>query len=264
MLKSEEDLHQNYPLTTHTSLEHDFLKLLTVEQVMDMFKDGSYDTKLKEFAANSKQDKEPGSSLSSFTGSASHKAVTYQQLFHKQLTLSDVGKLNRLVIPKRYAEAYFPPVSTEEKEAGVPDDVPLPVYDREMNCWNFRYLFWRSSQSYVFTKGWIRFVKIKKLMAGDVVKFYRCECREEQKAFYMIDVESSNRDAASEGGSAENRVDLQLGIGQVPSNESGPSGKTKQLRQNKADNVIVEVAPPQPQPQEEKKTFIRLFGVNIS
>ncbi|MCL7024300.1 hypothetical protein MKW94_016611 [Papaver nudicaule] len=260
MLKSEEDLHQNYPLT---SLEADFLKLLTVEQVMNMFKDESYETKFKEFAANScsskqQDNKVPGGS------SLSHKAVTYQQLFHKQLTLSDVGKLNRLVIPRRYAEAYLPPVSTEEKkEAGVPDDIPLPVYDREMNCWNFRYCFWKSSQSYVFTRGWIQFVKGKKLKAGDVVTFYWCECREDQKAFYMIDVTSNGVDAASGGGcSAENRVDLQLGIGRVPINEGGASDKTIQLLQNKEDNVITEAGQVK-QPQEEKKTF-RLFGVNIS
>ncbi|KAK7397488.1 hypothetical protein VNO78_18663 [Psophocarpus tetragonolobus] len=36
-----------------------------------------------------------------------------------------------------------------------------------------RYSYWNSSQSYVMTKGWSRFVKEKKLDAGDTVSFHR-------------------------------------------------------------------------------------------
>jgi len=39
--------------------------------------------------------------------------------------------------------------------------------------WRFRYSYWNSSQSYVLTKGWSRFVKEKGLHAGDAVGFYR-------------------------------------------------------------------------------------------
>jgi len=39
--------------------------------------------------------------------------------------------------------------------------------------WEFWYLYWATSQSYVLTKGWSRFVKEKGLQAGDVVGFYR-------------------------------------------------------------------------------------------
>jgi RAV-like factor len=39
--------------------------------------------------------------------------------------------------------------------------------------WRFRYSYWNSSQSYVLTKGWSRFVKEKGLRAGDLVGFYR-------------------------------------------------------------------------------------------
>ncbi|KAI3935625.1 hypothetical protein MKW98_022633 [Papaver atlanticum] len=133
--------------------------------------------------------------------------------------------------------------------------IPLSImfFDREMKSWNFRYCYWRSSQSYVFTKGWIRFVKEKKLKAHDVVTFYKYECQNgAQKAFYMIDVASS---VAPESNDAGNRVDLQLGIGQSTINESGPSDRTIKLRQRK------EVALPQP---EEEKKAVRLFGVNIS
>nr|GMD39610.1 B3 domain-containing protein At2g36080-like [Ipomoea batatas] len=66
--------------------------------------------------------------------------VPKEHLFEKPLTPSDVGKLNRLVIPKQHAE---------------------------------KYSYWNSSQSYVLTKGWSRFVKEKRLDAGDVVLFQR-------------------------------------------------------------------------------------------
>ncbi|KAK3421717.1 hypothetical protein EUGRSUZ_G02345 [Eucalyptus grandis] len=39
--------------------------------------------------------------------------------------------------------------------------------------WRFRYSYWNSSQSYVLTKGWSRFVKEKSLKAGDTVCFQR-------------------------------------------------------------------------------------------
>ncbi|CAI8615815.1 unnamed protein product [Vicia faba] len=66
--------------------------------------------------------------------------VEKEHMFDKVVTPSDVGKLNRLVIPKQHAE---------------------------------KYSYWNSSQSYVMTKGWSRFVKEKKLDAGDIVSFHR-------------------------------------------------------------------------------------------
>ena len=37
--------------------------------------------------------------------------------------------------------------------------------------WRFRYSYWASSQSYVLTRGWSRFVREKGLVAGDTVAF---------------------------------------------------------------------------------------------
>lgn len=92
-------------------------------------------------------------------------------MFEKALTPSDVGKLNRLVIPKQHAERYFPlnggGTNTDEK------GLLLSFEDDEDKTWRFRYSYWNSSQSYVLTKGWSRFVKDKKLQAGDIVVFLR-------------------------------------------------------------------------------------------
>ncbi|KAJ4766716.1 B3 domain-containing protein [Rhynchospora pubera] len=99
-----------------------------------------------------------------------HLYYTYEKehMFEKPLTPSDVGKLNRLVIPKQYAEKYFP-LDSESGEKGL----LLNFEDESGKSWRFRYSYWTSSQSYVLTKGWSRYVKEKRLEAGDVVFFER-------------------------------------------------------------------------------------------
>ncbi|XP_041007455.1 AP2/ERF and B3 domain-containing transcription factor RAV1-like [Juglans microcarpa x Juglans regia] len=94
--------------------------------------------------------------------------VARKHLFEKVVTPSDVGKLNRMVIPKQHAEKYFPlPIESAAK------GVLLNLEDDARKVWRFRYCYWSSSQSYVLTKGWTRFVKEKNLKAGDRVSFQR-------------------------------------------------------------------------------------------
>ncbi|GAB2272729.1 hypothetical protein Dimus_007549 [Dionaea muscipula] len=94
--------------------------------------------------------------------------VEREHMFDKVVTPSDVGKLNRLVIPKQHAERYFP-LDPSADEKGL----LLNFEDRCGKAWRFRYSYWNSSQSYVMTKGWSRFVKEKKLDAGDIISFQR-------------------------------------------------------------------------------------------
>ncbi|KAF3434161.1 hypothetical protein FNV43_RR25264 [Rhamnella rubrinervis] len=94
--------------------------------------------------------------------------IEWEHMFDKVVTPSDVGKLNRLVIPKQHAEKYFPLDSTTNEKGLL-----LNFEDRNGKPWRFRYSYWNSSQSYVMTKGWSRFVKEKKLDAGDIVSFQR-------------------------------------------------------------------------------------------
>ncbi|KAE9595848.1 hypothetical protein Lal_00030893 [Lupinus albus] len=101
--------------------------------------------------------------------SSSQAIITEKEhMFDKVVTPSDVGKLNRLVIPKQHAEKYFPLDSTSNEKGLL-----LNFEDRSGKLWRFRYSYWNSSQSYVMTKGWSRFVKEKKLDAGDIVSFQR-------------------------------------------------------------------------------------------
>ncbi|KAE8662431.1 B3 domain-containing transcription factor NGA3 [Hibiscus syriacus] len=96
------------------------------------------------------------------------RSIEKEYMFDKVVTPSDVGKLNRLVIPKQHAEKYFP-LDSSSNEKGL----LLNFEDRNGKSWRFRYSYWNSSQSYVMTKGWSRFVKEKKLDAGDIVSFQR-------------------------------------------------------------------------------------------
>ncbi|GMJ09481.1 hypothetical protein HRI_004617300 [Hibiscus trionum] len=89
-----------------------------------------------------------------------------EPMFEKPLTPSDVGKLKRLVIPKQHAEKYFP-LGADNK------GLLLSFEDESGKCWRFRYSYWNSSQSYVLTKGWSRYVKDKQLGAGDIILFQR-------------------------------------------------------------------------------------------
>ncbi|KAK3022276.1 hypothetical protein RJ639_045383, partial [Escallonia herrerae] len=92
-----------------------------------------------------------------------------EAMFEKQLTPSDVGKLNRLVIPKQHAEKHFPLNGGSGGENGQ----LLSFEDETGHSWRFRYSYWSSSQSYVLTKGWSSFIKEKRLSAGDTVLFER-------------------------------------------------------------------------------------------
>uniref|UniRef100_M8BT88 AP2/ERF and B3 domain-containing protein n=1 Tax=Aegilops tauschii TaxID=37682 RepID=M8BT88_AEGTA len=92
-------------------------------------------------------------------------------LFEKAVTPSDVGKLNRLVVPKQHAEKHFPLKRTPETTTTTGKGVLLNFEDGEGKVWRFRYSYWNSSQSYVLTKGWSRFVREKGLGAGDSIVF---------------------------------------------------------------------------------------------
>ncbi|KAI3822713.1 hypothetical protein L1987_10310 [Smallanthus sonchifolius] len=108
---------------------------------------------------------QPPSSAVGFNLNLHNQQFPIQHMFEKPLTPSDVGKLNRLVIPKQHAENYFP---TDQQKGSL-----LSFEDESGKLWRFGYSYWNSSQSYVLTKGWSRYVKEKRLDAGDVVLFQR-------------------------------------------------------------------------------------------
>ncbi|KAM3346479.1 hypothetical protein ACQJBY_020824 [Aegilops geniculata] len=107
-----------------------------------------------------------------------------EPLFEKAVTPSDVGKLNRLVVPKQHAEKHFPLKRTPETTTTTGKGVLLNFEDGEGKVWRFRYSYWNSSQSYVLTKGWSRFVREKGLGAGDSIVF-SCSAYGQEKQFFI-------------------------------------------------------------------------------
>lgn len=154
--------HRNFPLNASTVHEPNFQKGYTTEAVLEMIKDSSYQQKFKDYLSlpfhNVASINLVGSERVQGDQDSTQYCLTCAELFRKGLTPSDVGKLNRLVIPKRHAVKYLPFIN-EREEGEIVEDVEVVFFDKTMKQWKFRYCYWTSSQSFVFTSGWKRFVK---------------------------------------------------------------------------------------------------------
>ncbi|GMI84174.1 hypothetical protein HRI_002086700 [Hibiscus trionum] len=259
------DTYRNFPWTDLNVREPDFQSLYSTENVLNMIRDGSYRAKLDEFVKIlSKKDEK---SATNFNKMLVHGDTQFScmQLFQKELTPSDVGKLNRLVIPKKYAVKHFPRICKTDQQSSVGgvEDVELVCYDKLMVAWKFRYCYWRSSQSFVFTRGWSRFVKEKKLSEKDTVTFYTWESPggDRNGRNFLIDVsynccidegdrkQINTMEASTDGDedrrehNSESEADLELNLGEknygktsselnedeaVDGSESGGGGNVKE------------------------------------
>ncbi|XP_076908111.1 AP2/ERF and B3 domain-containing transcription factor RAV1-like [Bidens hawaiensis] len=158
------------------AMEASFLSRHSKSEIVDMLRKHTYNDELEQ---SKRRRVEPAGSLAGLNtspGSASIKPR--EHLFQKIVTPSDVGKLNRLVIPKQHAEKHFPVLKGISSKG-----VLLHFKDKGSKVWRFRYSYWKSSQSYVLSKGWSRFVKEKNLKAGDSVSFLSSTGPEKQ--FYI-------------------------------------------------------------------------------
>ncbi|KAK9676144.1 hypothetical protein RND81_11G057500 [Saponaria officinalis] len=161
--------------------EFRFVNSKSKSEVVDMLRKHTYYDELQQSKRNVSilLDRPTSSDMGDVGGC--HLGMTSRvQLFEKVLTPSDVGKLNRLVIPKQHAEKHFPLDSSGKCSSPTSKGVLLNLKDACQKVWRFRYSYWNSSQSYVLTKGWSRFVKEKNLKAGDTVRFQRSTGPERQ------------------------------------------------------------------------------------
>ncbi|KAK1438140.1 hypothetical protein QVD17_03943 [Tagetes erecta] len=229
------DAPRNFQLTKSTVLEASFQSHYTMETILAMIKDGSYQAKFDDFQRQKRKDDEKDDLPSV---EKANYGFSCRVLFQKELTPSDVGKLNRLVIPKKYAVRYFPPVPDEPSHGFANDEVNLSFYDTKRRLWKFRYCYWKSSQSFVFTRGWNQFVKDKKLMPKDKITFYYQENVEmPNMGFWVIDTcMSASRIGAS----------LKLGVEDEDS-----------LTGHKKDEPMVQTS-------SVKTHGLKLFGVHIA
>lgn len=152
--------------TQEDDVESAFLNSHSKAEIVDMLRKHTYNDELQQ---SKRRYELHGNNVKRQGWAESGRVVKARdQLFEKAVTPSDVGKLNRLVIPKQHAEKHFP-LQIGSTSKGV----LLNFEDVGGKVWRFRYSYWNSSQSYVLTKGWSRFVKEKNLKAGDVVCFQR-------------------------------------------------------------------------------------------
>ncbi|XP_060195977.1 B3 domain-containing protein Os07g0563300-like isoform X1 [Lycium barbarum] len=90
-------------------------------------------------------------------------------LFEKMLSASDAGRIGRLVLPKKCAEAYFPPISN-------PEGLPLKMQDLKGKEWLFQFRFWPNNNSRMYVlEGVTPCIQSMQLQAGDIVTFSRIE-----------------------------------------------------------------------------------------
>ncbi|KAG9445926.1 hypothetical protein H6P81_012054 [Aristolochia fimbriata] len=254
------DCHRNFPWTAASEREHAFQSLHATEDVLAMIKEGSYEAKFAEYLRTQNPKTGPAPVPA---GAGAATGVLCQELFQKELTPSDVGKLNRLVIPKKHAVKFFPPVS-ETEEGEETEDVQLVFFDKYLRSWKFRYCYWKSSQSYVFTRGWNRFVRDKELKAKDLVSFYNCEYRKGGSSlmdiqggvdrFWMIDI-SYNSEMIGNVFNPEKMAGLELALGRQYSSVS-EGDESKRVLEEEEEEL-------RRHPPSAKKKCLRLFGVTI-
>ncbi|CAA7409195.1 unnamed protein product [Spirodela intermedia] len=90
-------------------------------------------------------------------------------LFEKMLSASDAGRIGRLVLPKKCAEAYFPSISQ-------PEGLPIKIQDVKGQEWVFHFRFWPNNNSRMYVlEGVTPCIQSMKLQAGDVVTFSRID-----------------------------------------------------------------------------------------
>nr|GEV63235.1 AP2/ERF and B3 domain-containing transcription factor At1g50680 [Tanacetum cinerariifolium] len=111
------DSHRNFPWSQTTDLEAKFQSHPNMEVILKMIKDKTYESKFNNFLRE-KIGKEKDDDLSMQKNCDNFRRL----LFEKELTPSDVGKLNRLIISKKFAVAYFPPVPDNDHSEGSVND----------------------------------------------------------------------------------------------------------------------------------------------
>ncbi|XP_020596220.1 B3 domain-containing protein Os07g0563300-like isoform X2 [Phalaenopsis equestris] len=86
-----------------------------------------------------------------------------------QLDLDIACRIGRLVLPKKCAEAYFPPISQ-------PEGLPLKMQDASGKEWVFQFRFWPNNNSRMYVlEGVTPCIQSMQLQAGDTVSFSRID-----------------------------------------------------------------------------------------
>jgi hypothetical protein len=201
-----------------------------------------------------------GGGVGDVDNSHSHSSSRRERMFEKVVTPSDVGKLNRLVVPKQFAERHLPLRGAAARSRGT----VLCFHDaRGGTAWRFRYCYWSSSQSYVMTKGWNRYVRDKRLAAGDTVTF----CRDGPRLF--IDCQRRRTRAVEQGAVPAVVVPTILAVPPTTRHQQQPQSlvvfpAAGHHQHQQAEKVAaVEEAEEEEETRRQRGRWLRLFGVNL-
>nr|CAD1836760.1 unnamed protein product [Ananas comosus var. bracteatus] len=152
---------------------------------------------------------------------------------------------------KQHAEKHFP-LDAEAGEKGL----ILSFEDEAGKSWQFRYSYWSSSQSYVLTKGWSRYVKEKRLDAGDVVAFGRSRAGAGDRLFIIGCRRSGGHDDAHVPWSSSSSSHVYLGS--PVQQDNCYNLRAGGHKDRSADSPV-----PTSAPAPENPRRLRLFGVNL-
>ncbi|CAN6453400.1 unnamed protein product [Victoria cruziana] len=125
-------------------------------------------------------------------------------LFEKMLSASDAGRVGRLVLPKKCAEAYFPAISH-------PEGLPLRIQDANGKEWVFQFRFWPNNNSRMYVlEGVTSCIQSMQLQAGDIVTFSRIDPEGKlvmgfRKASSTLSHQDA-RSSANQNGEVPNRI----------------------------------------------------------
>ncbi|KAK9140954.1 hypothetical protein Scep_010636 [Stephania cephalantha] len=92
-------------------------------------------------------------------------------VFQKTLFAKDI-KTTKILIPRKHAEAYFPPLLTTNNEEKTYKHETLWFVDSLSKVWKMKLEYNKSNYSYTLSSGWKTFVRCYNLKTGMVVKFY--------------------------------------------------------------------------------------------
>ncbi|XP_022738383.1 AP2/ERF and B3 domain-containing transcription factor At1g51120-like [Durio zibethinus] len=176
----------NFPWKIYTTQEKLFQSWYSIQEILTMIRDKTYSSTFTSFLA-----RQSLASRSIAGGQINAKGTSYQLLFHKKLTQTDVIHIKGFHIPRDYALQYLPSLgnSSDGGQMGS-GSIDLTFYDKYCRSWSFRYSYCSSTKTFLFTRGWRSFVAMNNLNPGDTIMFYGCEHVEagQKRKSYMLDV----------------------------------------------------------------------------
>jgi hypothetical protein len=140
----------------------------------------------------------------------------------KGLTLSDVGELNRIIIPKKDAESLsFPQIDTKEGAVLQMEDYCA------LKRWHFRFKYWTNNKSRMYVlENTGEFVRYHSLSEHDVFIVYEDVCKN-----LVVCGQKKTRD------------DNLLDDSKVPAPETPPASATKDILGSRTTDIVNKPVP---------------------